>query len=155
VPPQDAAQGRGAAGLDVAQVRAEIAQLRPEAAAPAAALPPAAPAAVRPPDAQAGKGRPAVARGATDAALCVLKAALTSERQRTTELRAEIDALQVALASAEHRFDIMRGERDLWAGRAQLLARAMAQEADDIQQAGQSRPRDDTGREELPDVRAA
>ncbi|MGH1570651.1 BLUF domain-containing protein [Methylobacterium sp. P31] len=150
--PQDTAEARGAAGLDVEQVRAEIAQLRPEAVAPAAALPPAT---IRPSEVQAGKGRPVAARAATEAALCVLKAALTSERQRTTELRAEIDALQVALASAEDRLDSMRGERDLWAGRAQLLARAMAQEADDLQHTASTRPRDGHGRADGPDIRAA
>ena len=103
-------------GLDVAQVRAEIAQLRPETAPQAAASP----------------HRPAGARGATEAALSVLKAALASERQRTTELRAEIDALRVTLAASEDRIEALRDARDLWAGRAGLLARAMAQEADGV-----------------------
>ncbi len=120
---------RGTAGLDVEQVRAEIAQLRPEAATPVPELPPAAPAT---PDVtpRAGANRPAAARGATEAALCVLKAALASERQRTTELRAEIDALQVALAAADDRLGAMREARDLWAGRARLLAQSLAQEAE-------------------------
>lgn len=116
---------RGAAGLDVAQVRAEIAQLRPDSGMAVADVPPAA-APARP---RTEAARPTGARGATDAALSVLKAALASERQRTTDLRAEIDALQVALAAAEDRLGAMRGARDLWAGRARLLAQAMAQEA--------------------------
>ncbi|MGU3465098.1 hypothetical protein ACLBXO_09590 [Methylobacterium sp. C33D] len=62
----------------------------------------------------------------------MLKAALASERQRTTELRTEIDALRVALAASEDRHDALRDERDLWAGRAGLLARALAQEADAV-----------------------
>lgn len=120
---------RGAAGLDVEQVRAEIAQLRPEAATPIPGLPPAAPAAPELPP-RTGANRPAAARGATEAALCVLKAALASERQRTTELRAEIDALQVALAAADDRLGAMREARDLWAGRARLLAQTLSQEAE-------------------------
>ena len=120
---------RGTAGLDVEQVRAEIAQLRPEAATPVPELPPAAPAT---PDVtpRAGGNRRPAAGGATEAALCVLKAALASERQRTTELRAEIDALQVALAAADDRLGAMREARDLWAGRARLLAQSLAQEAE-------------------------
>jgi hypothetical protein len=122
-----APETRGAAGLDVAQVRAEIAQLRPDSGMAAADVPPAPAAAEARPRSEAA--RPAAARGATEAALSVLKAALASERQRTTDLRAEIDALQVALAAAEDRLGAMRGARDLWAGRARLLAQAMAQEA--------------------------
>lgn len=118
---------RGAAGLDVAQVRAEIAQLRPDSGMAVADIPTAPAAAQARPRTDAT--RPAGARGATEAALSVLKAALASERQRTTDLRAEIDALQVALAAAEDRLGAMRGARDLWAGRARLLAQAMAQEA--------------------------
>jgi hypothetical protein len=123
------------AGLDVAQVRAEIAQIRPEAATSVPPLPAAVPVEVRTPQSWVGADRPAAARNATEAALCVLKAALASERQRTTELRAEIDVLRVALASAEDGLDVMREARDLWAGRARLLARAMAQDADDLQNA--------------------
>jgi blue light- and temperature-responsive anti-repressor len=122
-----APETRAAAGLDVAQVRAEIAQLRPDSGMAAADVPPAPPAAEARPRSEAA--RPAGTRGATEAALSVLKAALASERQRTTDLRAEIDALQVALAAAEDRLGAMRGARDLWAGRARLLAQAMAQEA--------------------------
>ena len=62
----------------------------------------------------------------------MLKAALTSERQRTTELRGEIDELQVALAASQDQLDAMREERNLWAERARLLATALAQEASDL-----------------------
>jgi len=79
--------------------------------------------------------RAAAPRDGTEAALHVLKAALASERARTTELRAEIDALRIALASAEERIGAVRGERDLWAGRARLLADAIAREADDVRAA--------------------
>jgi blue light- and temperature-responsive anti-repressor len=103
-------------------VRAEIAQLRPDAAAQAPAPAPAA----------AAPSRLAAPRDATEAALHVLKAALASERARTTELRAEIDGLRIALASAEDRIGAVREARDLWAGRARLLAQAMVQEADGL-----------------------
>jgi blue light- and temperature-responsive anti-repressor len=122
--------GRDASGLDVVQVRAAIAQLRPEAAPPAVA--PAKPLAGREP---AATGRSAAPRDAAEAALCVLKAALASERQRTSALRAEIDTLQVALAATESRLDGLEAERDLWAGRARLLAEAMVREADAVQPA--------------------
>ncbi|MCJ2088935.1 BLUF domain-containing protein [Methylobacterium sp. E-005] len=113
---------RTVAALDVVQVRAEIAQLRPDTAAPAPAPAPAA----------AIPSRAAAPRDATEAALHVLKAALASERARTTELRAEIDALRIALASAEDRIGAVHEARDLWAGRARLLAQAMVQEADGL-----------------------
>ncbi|WP_342110443.1 BLUF domain-containing protein [Methylobacterium sp. SI9] len=128
---------RTVAALDVVQVRAEIAQLRPDAAAsapmPAPAPTPApAPAALAP--------NRASQRDATEAALHVLKAALASERARTTELRAEIDALRIALASAEDRIGAERDARDLWAGRARLLAQAMVQEADGLDAAPAAEP---------------
>lgn len=131
--PAPAKPVRDASGLDVVQVRAEIAQLRPETPPPVAT---GAPAASREPGASrepAARGRAAATRDAADAALCVLKAALASERQRTSELRAEIDALQVALAAAESRLAGLGVERDLWAGRARLLAEAMVQEAGSVQ----------------------
>jgi blue light- and temperature-responsive anti-repressor len=131
--PAPAKPVRDASGLDVVQVRAEIAQLRPEAPPPVAI---GAPAASREPGASrepAARGRAAATRDAADAALCVLKAALASERQRTSELRAEIDTLQVALAAAESRLAGLGVERDLWAGRARLLAEAMVQEAGSVQ----------------------
>jgi blue light- and temperature-responsive anti-repressor len=143
---------RGASGLDVAQVRAEIAQLRPDAAAPVATRAPAEPAAE---PQQAARPRPAAAgRPATEAALSVLKAALASERQRTTELRAEIDALRIALAASEDRLEAVRDARDLWAGRAGLLARAMAQEADGLRESGPAEA-PDTARPAAVGVRAA
>ncbi|MCJ2020601.1 BLUF domain-containing protein [Methylobacterium sp. E-065] len=124
-------------GLDVEQLRAEITQLRPDAAA----MPMTTPA----DDKQRGEIVEAERRsslasdvkcssqGATAAALSILKAALADERQRTNDLRTEIDALQIALASSEDQLDAMRIERDRWAVRAGLLATAMAQEASDVQ----------------------
>lgn len=130
VPPETVPEPRAASGLDVAQVRAEIARLRPEPAPPPLAPPSAAQD--RTPPVEPAPRRPAGTRGATEAALSVLKAALASERQRTTDLRAEIDTLRVALAASEDRLGALRDERDLWAGRAGLLARALAQEADAV-----------------------
>jgi hypothetical protein len=124
-------------GLDVEQLRAEIAQLRPDAAA--------MPMTTSVDDMQRVKVVEVERRsslssdvkrsspGATAAALSVLKAALADERQRTSDLRTEIDALQVALASSEDQLDAMRIERDRWAARAGHLATAMAQEASDVQ----------------------
>ena len=128
---------RDTAALDVEQVRAEITQLRPNASV----VSPTSVASIQPGKAGENQGRrPEVARnansssqGATEAAICVLKAALVSERERTSELRAEIDALQIALASSKIGLDAMRAERDLWAKRTRLLAHAMAQEADELQ----------------------
>jgi len=140
---ESAPEPRAASGLDVAQVRAEIAQLRPEPAAQVA--PPASGGSDRTPPVDPIPPRPAGTRGATEAALSVLKAALASERQRTTDLRAEIDALRIALAASADQLEAMRDERDLWAGRAGLLARAMAQEAEGVRgaapaEAGQTPP---------------
>ena len=134
VPPETVPEPRAASGLDVAQVRAEIARLRPEPAPPVAAPPFAPPSAAqdRTPPVEPAPRRPTGTRGATEAALSVLKAALASERQRTTDLRVEIDTLRVALAASEDRLGALRDERDLWAGRAGLLARALAQEADAV-----------------------
>ena len=147
-----------AAGLDVAQLRVEIAQLRPGAAAsrpaPAEARPGAGdvahegapriaavegdgpqslldPQSVAVPEARRPSG------GAAGAALQVITAALASERQRTSELRSEIDALRIELALGEDRLGAMEGERDLWAERARLLATALAQEAGLVRALGQ------------------
>lgn len=122
--------------LDVEQVRAEIAQLRPDIRATSAA--PAAPVPQRAlgkstevsSSADASMTRPLQA--ASEATFTVLKAALTSERQLTTELRGEIDELQVALAASQDQLDAMRQERNLWAERARLLATALSEEAGDL-----------------------
>ena len=124
---------RAAATLDVAQVRAEIAQLRPEATAPVAVLGRATPAPDREPAAPSAGGGAASPRDDAEAALRVLSAALASERDRTSALRAEIDALQITLASTEGRLHGLREERDLWAGRARHLAQVMVREADAVQ----------------------
>ena len=143
---------RAAAGLDVAQVRAEIARLRPE---PASQAPAPAPAGSdRAPRAAPVLRRPAGTRGAAEAALSVLKAALASERQRTTDLRAEIDGLRVALAASADRLEVLRDERDLWAGRAGLLARTLAQEAEGVRAAAPA-VADETPPAAVRDIRTA
>jgi len=134
VGPTDA---RPPAGLDVEQLKSEIAQLRPDAGTTRISTPADEKQSVA--FTNAGpQSRPTIdvrrsSKGATAAALDILKAALASERQRTSDLRTDIDALQVALASSEDQLDAMRIERDRWAGRAQLLATAMAVEASDVQ----------------------
>ncbi|AWB25888.1 blue light sensor protein [Methylobacterium currus] len=72
-----------------------------------------------------------------DAVAAVLKASLASERQRTTELRDEIDELRIALALSHDQLAAMREERNLWASRANLLAKALAHEASDLSEADQ------------------
>ena len=132
-------KSHGATGLDVEQVRTEIAQVRQTGATPRTAS-------------TAGAQRTSAvenglqgshptedpnrnSKGAIASALQVLKRALADERQRTGELRTEIDALQIALASSEDQLDALREERDLWAERARLLATAMSQEAGDVRKA--------------------
>ena len=131
------AEATSATGFNVEQLRTEIAQLRPEGGA--SRTQPEPDAVVASPSAIVGsRVRPrgeatGSVGGATDAALSVLKAALAGERQRTSELRTEIDALQVALALHQGKVEALQVERDRWAERARLLAAAMVQEAGDTQ----------------------
>ncbi len=129
----------GPSTLDVEQVRAEMAQLRQMttsvhtgAASHVQGSASDGTVVVAPP------GRRGVERSSDleiDAAAAVLKASLASERQRTTELRGEIDELRIALALSHDQLDAMRAERNLWAGRAALLAKALAGEALDLSEA--------------------
>jgi blue light- and temperature-responsive anti-repressor len=92
--------------------------------------PPAAPVVLKAeaPRAPAGQGaRPAGA--GLEAALGVIRDALARERARTIELLAELDEARIALALSEERCESLRGERDLWAGRARLLATTLSEEA--------------------------
>ena len=129
------AEAPAATGLDVEQLRTEIAQLRPEGAAfrtpPSPDVVPTGPIAVVGSRARPRGEATGSVGGATDAALSVLKTALASERQRTSELRTEIDGLQVALALHQDQVKALQAERDRWAERARLLAAAMVQEAGD------------------------
>ncbi|MCJ2075545.1 BLUF domain-containing protein [Methylobacterium sp. E-016] len=67
-----------------------------------------------------------------DAVLALLRDTLAEERQRTTDLRNDLDLLRIALALEQQLSDEVRRERDLWAWRAQLLATALGQEADEL-----------------------
>ncbi|MDR7035990.1 hypothetical protein J2X36_000726 [Methylobacterium sp. BE186] len=82
---------------------------------------------------RAGAQRDAAARrqprGASEAALIILKAALASERERTSALRNELDDVQVDLATARDQLAVLREERDRWIERARLLAAALCEEA--------------------------
>ena len=62
-------------------------------------------------------------------ALTVLRSALSQERQRTTDLRNELDDVRIALALQQEQSEVLRQERDVWARRAQLLATVISQEA--------------------------
>ena len=80
----------------------------------------------------AAKSAAAAVAAESDAVLSVLRSALAEERQRTTDLRNELDAARIALALQHEQLEKLRGERDLWANRAQLLANAMSQEAQTV-----------------------
>lgn len=143
VPALRAPMGKASAatGLDVDQVRTEIAQLRPDGGASRTAptadeqrLAPTENAEQRPPLAS---DMTHTSQSAIEAALRVLKAALADERQRTSKLRTEIDTLQISLALSEDQVAALRKERDLWAERARLLALAISQEAGAAQTSSQ------------------
>ena len=127
-------EDRAVAALDIAQVRAEIEQLRPARTAVdvTSADAPSAKGAATTVPLQPGKSKKRQPTGELEAAVAVLKAALASERQRTTELRNEVDDLRVALATSSDQLEAVRQERDLWARRAHLLATALSQEAGEM-----------------------
>jgi hypothetical protein len=127
--------------LDVEQVRAEMAQLR-QMTTPVhtPATSPVQESASDEAAVVAPHRRSDVERSSDlqmDAVAAVLKASLASERQRTTELRDEIDELRIALALSRDQLEVMREERNLWAKRANLLAKALAHEASDLGEADQ------------------
>jgi len=118
-----------ASGLDPERVRAELPQLglaqQPEHDA---SLMPAA----RTVDPQP-LGKDISAHTAQPSAtVAILRAALVQERQRTTELRDELDEVRIALAVQGEQFDTLRQERDLWAKRAELLATVISHEAHEV-----------------------
>ena len=51
----------------------------------------------------------------------VLRASLDDERQRTTDLRRELDAARIALAAAQGDVEILGRHRDIWADRSMQL----------------------------------
>ena len=117
------------AALDVDRLRAELPQLgstnqdreRPDPR-------PSAQASAR----RSSQTRKAVSGDRTAATLAVLRAALASERQLTTELRNDLDDARIALALSQEQAEALQQERDLWAKRAKLLAAALSQEADGV-----------------------
>ncbi|AWN36002.1 BLUF domain-containing protein [Methylobacterium radiodurans] len=134
VPVRQAA--KPSSGMDVERVRAELPQLgrEPHAAPDADLVSTAEPAVMR----RAAKDEPPQA-AKTDVTLAVLRASLAQERQLTTDLRNDLDEVRVVLALQQEQLEKLRGERDLWANRAQLLANAMSQEARTVKDAS---PRD-------------
>lgn len=119
--------------FNVEQVRAEIAQIHSERP-PSPPISAQEPVVVTTSEASEPKATPRAtsARGSSDAALVVLKVALSSERQLTTELRNELDEARISLAQSQEHLNRLRQERDLWAHRARLLASALGQEASAI-----------------------
>ncbi|TXN34577.1 BLUF domain-containing protein [Methylobacterium sp. WL93] len=130
-------------GLDVERVRAELLQpgrafqasteaepvihsRYPDEAAPSFKRAPAKPELAR---SEALKADPSK----LDAVLALLRDALAQERQRTTDLRNDLDDLHIALALEQKQSDEIRCERDLWAWRAQLLAKAIDREAGELE----------------------
>ncbi|WP_375454207.1 BLUF domain-containing protein [uncultured Methylobacterium sp.] len=126
VAPADAS---GVGAFDVDRVRAELAWPG-QAASTSPSLRPAGEAAAGTPQPfQAGSVEPSTA---SVAALAVFKAALADERQRTTDLRNDLDDLRVALAASHARAERLIEERDLWARRARLMASALGHEAEGV-----------------------
>lgn len=110
----------------------------PAKAAPVAKAVPAASDAVAP-------ARPASAEAPApepdSAALTVLRTALARERDRAHGLSAEVDELQVALATSRDALATLRAERDHWAERARVLAEVLCREADAVRRAAGEAPR--------------
>ncbi|MEE7493495.1 BLUF domain-containing protein [Methylobacterium oryzae] len=143
IPAEIVSEPRAASGLDVAQVRAEIAQLRPEPALQVAAPPPDAPDRAPP----AGThGRARCTSGQTVSRNQISESTFgefscSSDPMKTKPLRLSRSTVISAcdakawLAASEDCLEALRDERDLWAGRAGLLARAMAQEAEGVRAA--------------------
>lgn len=123
------APDKPASGLDPDQVRAELSQLG-QARQPGrdASLMPATRTADTLPldkDMSAHTAQP-------KAAVTILRVALAQERQRTTELRNELDEVRISLAVQAEQFDALKQERDLWAKRAELLATVISDEAHEL-----------------------
>lgn len=133
--------------LPVEQIRAELAHLRPALGAgdPAPAVEAEAPVARSAASLASPLGE------AAGAAFAVLEGALAGERQRTTELRNAMDELEIALASSRDQLKAMREERDLWAERARLMAKALGDKAEEVRKGGQP---DMQAQEQRPAARA-
>jgi hypothetical protein len=139
-PPQDVVHEQHAAvALDESRIKSELEEIRPENTAARGGRQASDAMAVHT-NSRPSKSKPAQRqdRASTEAALIILKAALASERERTSELRSEVDELRVALAVAQDQLIIARQECTRWAERARLLAAALCEEADEVAAIGSS-----------------
>ena len=120
--------------LDTGRLRAEIDGVRPDRPDHARARPssPTSNATLEDATVASIPKRGAPKPVGNDFDLPVLRLALADERQRTTELRNQIDEAQIALAKAQSEVKQMREQRDLWAERARLLATVIGEEAAEI-----------------------
>jgi hypothetical protein len=76
-----------------------------------------------------------------------LRNALAEERQRTTDLRTQIDDLTIALAEAMSQAAALRADRDRWAERTRSLATLIADDAAQCApHAAETRPVDRTAK---------
>ena len=129
LPPAVEITPQAPAAFDVERVRAELPQLGQAVQDAGRTDPqPASPVSAR----LSAQTQKAAQGEKVGAALSVLRAALASERQLTTELRNELDEVRIALALSQEQADAVQQERDLWARRAQLLAIALGQEANGV-----------------------
>ena len=116
----------GGDGLDAERLRSELRDRMPRECR-------AAPGERTGMEGVAEPGRPtAVVRKAGYAGngsdFAILKAALAEERERTTSLRRSLDETRIALAAMSDEIEVLRRNRDVWAGRAKALATALVQE---------------------------
>jgi hypothetical protein len=114
-------------------VRAEIELLRPDrtakpSSAPTSSLASAAMGRTSGNSATADRSSPPPTG---TVALAVMQAALTEERQRTTDLRNQVDELRTALAETISEASSIRADRDRWVQRARALATMIADEANE------------------------
>ncbi|MCW6511313.1 BLUF domain-containing protein [Lichenifustis flavocetrariae] len=122
--------------LDVVRLRAELQDAMPEERQ-SSAMGPAQGSTV----AQMDESRTRSAAGKPVSEAAILRTALAEERDRTTELRRNLDEARIATALAEQRAEKLRHERDLWAGRAKVLAAALAQDLEHVQDLQQAKVR--------------
>ena len=128
------ARPRGEA-LDVDRLRTELLDQTPEKHTGSGPARPADQAG------RANKGAPPASESASAGPgidIAVLRAALAEERERTTILRRDLDDARIGLAVARRDNDILRRERDAWAGRVRSLATALCQDPDLTQDSTQN-----------------
>lgn len=128
--------------FDATQLREELERVRPDRpdqTSRRAVMDVGTPAAVHresdTPGRVADATKPANNRHGDETALSVLRAALTAERQRTTDLRDELDEARIEMAAAHAEMANLRDQRDRWAERARVLATLIGDEASDLTRA--------------------